>query len=58
MRWSALLDLKPLGVVVWRQSVIKGEDVVGGADELLEVTRMMALVLCDRVSLVVDGEWL
>ena len=51
-----MIDLKPLGVVVWRQSVIKGEGVVGGADELLEVARMMAMVSCDRVSLVVDGE--
>ena len=51
-----MLDLKPLGVVVWRQSVIKGEDVVGGADEPLEVARMTTRVVCDRVQLVVGGE--
>ena len=46
----------PLGVVVWRQSMVEGEDVVGGADEPLEVARMTTRVVCDRVQLVVGGE--
>ena len=48
--------LKPLRVVVWRQFVIEDADVVDGTDEPLEVTRMMTMVVCDRVSLVVDAE--
>ena len=46
----------PLGVVVRRQSMVEGEDVVGGADEPLEVARMTTWVVCDRVQLVVGVE--
>ena len=46
----------PLSVVVRRQSVIVVVDVVGGADETLEVARMTTRVSCVRVPLVVGGE--
>ena len=46
----------PLGVVVRRQSIFVVVDVVGGADEPLEVARMTTRVTCVGVPLVVGDE--